>query len=297
MLPEYKGSTFRGALGHAFRQVACALRRQTCDGCLLRERCAYSVCFETPVPKSSEIMRKYPRAPHPFILEPPLEDRCKYEPGEELAVGLVLVGTAQDHLPHFIYAFDEMAKGGLGRNRGKTKLLGVETETRDGEIRTLYDGQNERLSETPVPLTLQDVRARAEDLRNCPVRLTFETPMRLMVEGRLSMSPELSALLPSLLRRLSLLEYFFCKGTFVRDIDCLLAAGSAVKLLRSEVTWKDWTRYSSRQKTTMEFGGFMGWAEYDSMPEEILDALAWGERLHLGKASAFGLGKYRMERM
>jgi len=38
VLPYYKGSTFRGVFGHALKKVVCALRRQDCYGCLLREK-------------------------------------------------------------------------------------------------------------------------------------------------------------------------------------------------------------------------------------------------------------------
>ena len=44
-LPAYKGSTLRGAFGHAFKKVVCALRTKTCGDCLLNERCVYSYIF------------------------------------------------------------------------------------------------------------------------------------------------------------------------------------------------------------------------------------------------------------
>ncbi len=47
-LPAYKGSTLRGGFGAALKHVACALKRQDCGGCLLRDRCVYLYLFETP---------------------------------------------------------------------------------------------------------------------------------------------------------------------------------------------------------------------------------------------------------
>jgi hypothetical protein len=41
-LPEYKGSTFRGGFGYAFKKVVCALRARECPECLLRGKCIYS---------------------------------------------------------------------------------------------------------------------------------------------------------------------------------------------------------------------------------------------------------------
>jgi hypothetical protein len=295
-LPAYKGSTFRGALGHAFRNVSCALRRQQCGTCMLRQRCAYSVCFETPVPEETEVMRKYTNAPHPFVLEPPLEDRREYEPGEELDVNLLLVGKAQEHLPHFIYAFDEMAKTGLGRERRRLSLREMDTPE-NGAWRKLYDGGKEELLGTPEPFDTGWINARAEKLRGHPVRIHFESPVRVKYEGRIVRTPEMTALLPNLLRRLSLLQYFFCESGFEEAVKPVLEAGETVEITDSDIQWVDWTRYSARQKKTMGLGGFTGRADYAPLPEPLLEPLCWGELLHIGKASAFGLGKYRMEVM
>jgi hypothetical protein len=109
-LPEYKGSTFRGGFGHAFKKVVCTFKGKECDDCLLRHRCIYSYVFETPPPADTERMTKYRRAPHPFIIEPPLDKKTGYAPGEAITFGLVLIGRADDYLPYFIYAFDELGK-------------------------------------------------------------------------------------------------------------------------------------------------------------------------------------------
>ena len=47
ILPPYKGSTFRGVFGHALKKVVCALKRQECPQCLLKEKCVYALVFET----------------------------------------------------------------------------------------------------------------------------------------------------------------------------------------------------------------------------------------------------------
>ena len=72
-LPAYKGSTLRGAFGYAFKETVCVVEHRDCARCLLRTRCAYPYVFDTPVPEGSTRMRKYPQAPHPFVLLPPLD--------------------------------------------------------------------------------------------------------------------------------------------------------------------------------------------------------------------------------
>jgi len=92
-LPTYKGSTFRGAFGHAFKKIVCVHpvrksreasnfaktilksdpavgqrgiisngvnREKICGTCMLKEKCVYSYVFETPPPSDTSRMRKYP---------------------------------------------------------------------------------------------------------------------------------------------------------------------------------------------------------------------------------------------
>ncbi len=294
VLPEYKGATFRGALGFAFKRIACALPRKTCDTCLLRERCAYSVCFETPVPAGSETMRKYPFAPHPFVLEPPVDGRRSYQPGEELALNLCLVGRGNDYLAHFIYAFEEMGSQGLGRDRAKCEL-GTVVSTAAQE-KPIYDhakqsfvGETDRISAT-------DIIARAEDFIDIPIRIVFETPTRVKSRGNLTDSPDLGVLFPALLRRLNSLNYFHCGGPSDVDVKPVLEAARATEVERRDVQWIDWDRYSGRQQRRMKLGGFVGTVDYPPLDPVLLPALLWGELLHMGKASAFGLGKFRLEK-
>jgi hypothetical protein len=291
-LPGYPGSTFRGALGFAFKKTACALRRNTCESCLVRERCAYSVCFETPVPEHAAIMRKYPFAPHPFVLEPATNGRRAWAPGETLDLGLVLVGRGNDYLAQFIYAFEEMALQGLGRDRAKLRLVGVRAADEDAPV---YDHAGETFHGAPAPVGHDEVTARAGALRGHPLRIVFETPARVKFRGQLCTEPTMSALMPNVLRRLSTLSYFHCGGPEGIDAKPVLAAGDAVEVLDRDTTWHDWSRFSGRQKAEMTLGGFTGTMTIAPPPDDVLTALLWGETVHIGKASAFGLGKYRVE--
>ena len=57
--------------------------------------------------------------------------------------------------------------------------------------------------------------------------------------------------------------------------------------------WKDWQRFSSRQKQAMKLGGAVGFCTLEHLPPEIVPFLIAGQWLHLGKNATFGLGHYR----
>src|SRR3990170_3658124 len=129
-LPVYKGSTFRGGFGHAFKKVVCVHRERNCGTCLLKEKCVYSYVFETPPPSDTSRMRKYPYAPHPFVITPPLEEKREYREGDTLCFELTLIGKSIDYLPYFIYTFDELGRMGIGRGKGKYNLENVGQRTK-----------------------------------------------------------------------------------------------------------------------------------------------------------------------
>ena len=128
-LPYYKGSTFRGGFGHAFKRVVCVSRGKDCLDCILKGSCIYSYVFETPPPHDTTKMRKYPSAPHPFVLTPPLESKRYYDIGEETAFELTLIGKAIDYLPYFIYTFEELGQMGIGKGRARYQLQEVRSYT------------------------------------------------------------------------------------------------------------------------------------------------------------------------
>lgn len=291
VLPAYKGSTLRGGFGHAFRRVVCALRNQDCPDCLLKEKCLYSYVFETPSPADTRLMRKYEAAPHPFVLEPPLDARRIYRPGEEFTFGLSLIGKAIDYLPYFIYTFDELGRLGIGKGKAGFDLVSVSCH---GD--RIYDSQTKILK----PFTLHQAETADSSsfshLTPYILHLSFLTPTRIQYNEHLTIDFEFHILIRNLLRRLSLLYYFHCGGDpDVWDFKGLIEKAKGVTVKERNLHWHDWERYSGRQKTRMKMGGFVGEITFEGEIGPFMPLIEAGEVLHVGKGTSFGLGKYRIK--
>ena len=144
--PSYKGSAFRGGFGYAFKRVVCVIKGRECDDCLLKQKCIYSYIFETPPPQDTEMLRLYPKVPHPFVIEPPIDETQTFEPGEEFSFHLVLIGNAIDYIPYFIYTFTELGKQGIGQGRGKYDLMQVECIGLENEAVQIYHNKTQTLA-------------------------------------------------------------------------------------------------------------------------------------------------------
>jgi hypothetical protein len=197
-LPVYKGSTFRGAFGHAFKKVVCVIRDKICGSCLLKEKCVYSYVFETPLPSDTTKMRKYPFAPHPFVITPPLEEKKIYREGDVLCFELTLIGKSIDYLPYFIYTFDELGRIGIGKTKGKYQLDEVRAITpSDGSkdkgerLETIYCGKDKILKNTRKTMTIETLQpiSLLTSTSASTLNLVFLTPTRLKFDGSLSPNP------------------------------------------------------------------------------------------------------------
>jgi CRISPR-associated endoribonuclease Cas6 len=314
ILPAYKGSTLRGGFGYAFRRVVCAIKDKECMDCLLKEKCVYSYVFETPPPADTKMMRKYKSAPHPFVIEPPSEKRRGYKPGDHFQFSLILIGRAIDYLPYFIYTFDELGRIGIGKGKAKYELLDVCCDRQH-----IYDSKSKTLKTFNPVLVSLTVPTLEKSISNYPpsanpqtipplekggqggfedtqLTLDFLTPTRILYDSHLTLDLEFHILIRNLLRRLSLLHYFHCgEDPSEWDFKGIIEIAKNVKVKKQALKWYDWQRYSTRQDTRMKMGGFVGNISFEGNIEPFMQLIKAGEILHVGKGTAFGLGKYRIE--
>lgn len=293
-MPVYKGSTLRGGFGHAFKKVVCVRRDGNCETCLIKGRCFYSYVFETPPLPDSIKMRKYPYAPHPFVITPPLEEKRTYLPNDLFRFELTLIGKAIDFLPYFIYTFDELGRMGIGKGRGKYRLE---------EVRDAHIGEGEGVIYTDKDKTLKNT-FKLFNVDNLPTQkfypssfflhLNFLTPTRLKFDGALTPKLEFHILIRNLLRRISLLSYFHCEEELSIDYKGVIDQAKSVTIQQEALRWVDWERYSNRQETRMKMGGFIGSIIFEGDVNPFAPFLLLGEQIHVGKGTSFGLGKYKI---
>jgi len=299
LLPRYKGGVFRGGFGYAFRSVVCPSHEVDCVISRLGRPCIYSEVFQTPVPADSRVMRKYPYAPHPFVLVPPISQKTRFSRAEQLRLELVLIGRAIPWLGYFIVTLEELGRRGIGANRSRCKVeavcsLGPGRTCEVDEGRLIYDPQSREV--VGVPITIQEDVLVGSDCGREEVTLTFVTPLRIVQDCHLSGALSFSTLVRALLRRLALLAYFHC-GEMVESawIRQMIAAAEAVQVKHAALRWHDWERYSTRQKTSMKLGGLLGRVTYAGKLGPFVPYLRAGEVVHVGKGTSFGLGRYVLE--
>jgi len=289
-LPEYLGSTLRGAFGHAFRRLCCLGR----DGerCPVPQSCPYHLVFETAPPPDAEALRTHDEIPRPFVIAPPPAAAADYPAGSEVCFDLTLIGRAREFLPHFVVTLREIDRLGRGRRAvALRRIAAVHPLTAATEV--VYTGDDSLVRPREATVTLGD--CAAVPCPSGPARVTFITQPRLKQAGTFARRAEFQLLFRRLLGRLSALARFHGGGPLDVDFRGLIDAAAAVRLVRDETRWTRWTRYSGRQDRRMDWEGLVGSVVYDGDLEPFWPYLVFGQWTHAGSGATFGLGAYRIE--
>ncbi len=318
-LPAYKGSTFRGGFAGTFQRLVCSTGTRQCKPCPLKQECPHALVFESEPPPGAEALRNYESIPRPFILEPPLETKTEYTPGEPVVFHLVLFGRALNLLPYFIVTLDEFSRYGIGRGRRPFSIERIEAlNPLTGERATIYNGAERIVRPRDLSITAKDVWMHSGGQENSrsasspsggeisfasfvpdqqKLRLEFLTPTRLTFAGKPVTVPEFHIVIRNLLRRISSLCYFHHGFAYEADFPAIIACAAQVRLVVHSTRWITWERYSFRQNKKVPCGGLVGWAAYSGPLGGFWPLLRLGKLLHVGKGSVFGQGKFRVTKI
>lgn len=284
-LPDYAGSTWRGALGHALRRLVCVTHAPVCDDCPIRAGCAYATFFETPAPPESGPLHIQGALPHPYVLVP----AARREDGR-YPVEFLLFGAGNRALPYLVEAMRQAGAEGIGQGRAPMRLTEVLQETAPGS-RQWTPVWTPHTALSPLPV----------DVPACPpplpqVRVELLTPLRLR-SGEYNVTPdtlEFRDLFSTLLRRISLLMRLHGGTRLAADFVALSALARGTPLTLRRLHWHDWQRYSNRQKSKVPMGGIVGSFVLHDLHPDFWPYLWLGQWTHAGKGVSMGMGRYRL---
>jgi hypothetical protein len=295
-LPDYVGSTLRGALGMALKTTLCANHdvRRCEDGCAWPRTCAYGLLMETEIPQDAPTRLKASKyAPHPYVMTPPEVGGALF-PGDELTFRIRLFGPAMHHVISLIGGLAKMAQAGMGKGRGRLALSRV-LDAPSGAV--VYDGRGEppaleRL--TPQRLGLW-AKPGDETLEQAQVVLLTPLQLEKRQSGKTRMIEQLSAadVLYGCADRLALLTACHgVKGAPIPDARAIADRARELELVldRDTTSRIALTRYSNRQQTKHALDGLVGSFVLVGPLGEFAGLLRAASVVHVGKKTAFGFG-------
>lgn len=287
VFPSFKGNVFRGALGKTLRHLTCAFKDKDCCDCLIRDKCIYSRIFESLHNGGESILKKVEKAPHPFVLFVPEKYHLEYPENSKIHFFLTLVGDAVEYISYFILAFEEIGKKGIG----KTKVpFRVEKVVCSGK--SIYNPKEKKITrDFPILFGSTFIEEKAS-VQSTAIQM--ETPLRLKFDKKFQKHITFEMIARNLLRRIQLLAALYCGGPPRVDFKDLIEKSKEIKISGSKTHWEQQTRFSFRQEKTLGMGGVCGTIEFTGDLGPFIPFLRIGEYLHVGKGTAFGLGKIKL---
>jgi len=293
-LPDYVGSTLRGAFSAALKSSSCkGNETRACqDSCGWPGLCAYGALMETPVPENAPGRLEGSRfAPHPVVLTAPGVGGVLF-PGDTFELDVTLIGKGAARVKETITALVRMASLGIGKGRGELVLRAV-TDVSSGKSIWSEDQPDEldlaALSPTNLSLPSSEPSSARTPSR---LHLTLSTPLQLSRGGNMVERLDAGELAYACADRFRLLDGMHGSGDFSLD------AGGIAKQIRGldiEVTHHDLRRldidrYSSRQRRKHALSGLIGDIVFEGEVSQLASLLQIATTVHIGKKTSFGFG-------
>jgi len=296
-------TVIRGSLGNVLRNMVCLFKKQECKTCDIRKKCVYAYLFETIIdnddPKIKKgLIRSMPEAPHPYIIRIDPNAKPDYEPGETLSFELVLIGKrAIGYLTYFAGAYLAMGRRGIGAGRGKFILKSIETIGKDGESKHLFSPENKTIHMGTIICSGDESKNNLSFINQCTIR--FITPLRLLRNRKEVRDIYFAIFFRSLLRSKRDLAAIHCGIENIDWNDIMQPLNekiNTIETVKPDKTKLDesYSRFSYRQKQSMTFRGIVGDVTFIGDLTPFWPFIVLGEKLHIGKNTSFGLGRYRI---
>jgi hypothetical protein len=294
--PPFKGSMIRGALFSALRRDFCLDQQgRTCADCKVRQACPVCSLLATvdeDSPRGIEVAR-------PCTVEPPLDGRTLYGPGDHFSFGVTLFGDAADLLPYLIIGVRKMGEVGVGnrlRAPGRFAVQRIEAIAPfSGNTQEVYLQGNDMVRRPQMPVTHEVVLSSCGPLNSLSaLTLDLLTPTRLVANGVLVKRLTFPVFLRRLLRRLTDLTRTAMGSHPGFDYEALLRQAEDVRVTEDRTRWVDVPSYSSRQSRFTPIGGLLGELTFEGDLKPFAPWLLWGLVAHVGKDATKGGGWYRL---
>ncbi|RZD18093.1 MAG: CRISPR system precrRNA processing endoribonuclease RAMP protein Cas6 [Candidatus Acididesulfobacter diazotrophicus] len=237
VLPDYKGSTFRGVFGYIFKDVMCISYESVCETCSFDMVCMFKKIFDSPPPSNSSRLKNYSAVPHPYIIEAPLETKNFYKKNEIIKFSLILIGQAIFLFPYFAYSFGLAGRKGIGKmKRGKFMLFNIINDKNNEKLYNYKEGELVALSNyytindfvenmvnTSNSVNNENQLKKNKDIKlkngYFSVSLNFITPTRIIFNEKLISNLEFHIFIRNILRRISNLNFFHCVTEYNKNND------------------------------------------------------------------------------
>ncbi len=280
-LPAFQGSTIRGVFGKALKSAFCVMHHREREKCLVKDSSGYFDIFESIDGEIALKSKGMEKKPHPYILIPP--DKNIYLTDEIFYFRMTVLGENLSRIPYILYTFEKMGDLGFGKAREKLELYWVK-DSKSGKF-ILNDGKF--LKENVRTYLIQELTSIMEVPDS--ILLKWMSPVKIVRDGVVLRKMDSESFRRAIYRRFRMIFKIYGE---LEELD--LEELHLLEMSPIESEFKEWKRYSNRQKKSLKMEGITGILRVFPKSKKNMALLKVLQILHLGKATAFGQGRFRI---
>jgi hypothetical protein len=245
--------------------------------------CPYEEMFSQELSSNPYAVKRFQKPPLPFVFNPPLLPPPPNR-GFKAELGLNLAGRAVNHILHFIdavkFMFDRELDGAP-----IARIITIETTDYFGNRMVIAGGDGGISVDRFAVLSLEGME-KSSILSPESIRLTFETPVRIIRDGYPVRELTFSTLVMALLRRMSAMSFYYCTAELNLDFKWMATTSNGIELCQSDFRWVEWGR---------NLAGIVGTGRFLGNLVNFHPCLLFGEVFHAGKGATYGLGSFSID--
>jgi hypothetical protein len=245
-----------------------------------------------PAPSADPVARRRFQKPAPaLVMTMPVMQETFIDKREKLEYEVMFIGAGVSLIPLFLGQLIHFGTLGLVPGGGHFQVAEVHSEINGQPEKPAWqrDDPLDSITCAVQPLNWLIGRERIPDR----LRLSYETPVRLMVNGRPLRKPRFRQIFPFMLRRVTSMLFAHAGVEFLEEPSSLFDSVSQVNEAETRLAWSDWRKIAGQQGLVV--GGFTGEMVLTGQAiSDIYWVLAVASLFGIGKNATYGAGRFNL---
>lgn len=286
LLPHQKTNLLRSAFGAKASLVGCGLP----DHHPHQSLCLFERLFEGRGANRPPGLERIP----PFVIEC-ADQRANLKAGDTLQVWFNVVAP-REFWPRILDVWRSVGHG-LGKPGQKfdlQRVVAVHPVSEERGVLASFVGPTAAMRNI-ADFIVSEEAFGWQDLPESELTIQFVTPLRLEVGKSPIRQPQFADLVRALWRRADMLGRAWGSGSPEWADRTLGERAREVRVIRRDLRWEDWSRYSGSQSQRVDMGGVVGTITVQGDLRPYHQLLAFGELAHVGAGLTSGNGQYAID--
>lgn len=279
---------FRSVIGYQLRKMCCIAHNNECSDCMFNATCIYGLTFESYIPKINAVLSGRNHISHPVIIS--VDDFMKEET-DSVILEITFLGPTIPYFPYFFYALKIGGESGILKERISYQISDIVEISSTTEERSLMI--NEQQINTKIEPEIWEFDPKIMTNIKKSFIITLLSPLRIKKKDSYAWKQLVEE---EFIRCLHRRAQVLCSQYGNNDFSGEYQFSGNWTVTEKNLKWRDYVRYSTRQKKEMLLGGLIGnftvSGDFSSYECAILQ---FAELFHGGKNTNFGLGKMKVQ--